>query len=127
MGKWIMALTGVSFSLAIVLYFVMQENQKNDAQMTERHLETTMQINTFNRDFELGLSEMADSAENKRMHLVFADQHIAKNEKIIAEKAEAERKRKELEAKSEQNLKDMEDTFGEGDSDLNIDESEMKF
>ena len=126
MGTWLKVLLGLSPALAIVLYFVMQEYQKSDVQMAEKHLETTMQINTFNRDFELGLSEMADSAENKRMHLVFADQHASKNEKILAEKEEAERKRKALEAKSEENLKDMEDIFGE-DPDLNISDKEMKF
>jgi len=116
MGKRIALVLGVSPVLGFVIFLVFQEHQKSDTQMTEKHIETNMEINTFNRDFELQLSEMSDTAEGARLHKVFASEHAKKNIAIEDERKEAEEKRKRMEKKSSDTFADMESEMKAFDS-----------
>lgn len=116
MGKFILLVIGVSPVLAFVIFLVLQENQKSDAQILERHIETNMEINTFNRDFELQLSEMSDTEEGSRLHKVFASEHAKKNIAIEDERKEAKEKRKRMEKKSSSTFTDLESEMKRFDS-----------
>jgi len=116
MGKWFALVLGVSPVLGFVIFLVFQENQKSDAQIIEKHIETNMEINTFNRDFELQLSEMSDTAEDARLHKVFASEHAKKNIKIEDDRKAAVEKRKLMEKKSSDTFADMESEMKRFDS-----------
>jgi hypothetical protein len=133
MGTWAKILIGMSPILALLLYVVMLKQSEAEAQLKERHIETVMQVNTFNRDFELQLSEQADNEEDKRLHKVFAENHIAKNEKIEAEREAAKKRREALERKSAENLSSLEselNSLGGGvnqDKDLEFNDNDFNF
>ena len=116
MNKWFALVLGISPVLGFVIFLVYQEHQKNDAQIAEKHIETNMEINTFNRDFELQLASMSDSEEDSRFHRVAASEHIKKNFEIEDKRKKAEEKRKFLEKKSVDTFSAMEEEMKVFDS-----------
>lgn len=126
MNKWFALVLGISPVLGFVIFLVYQELQKNDAQIAEKHIETNMEINTFNRDFELQMASMSDTGEEARLHKVFASEHIKKNIDIEDRRREAKEKRKLLEKKSADTFAAMEEEMKTFDSDSDSKEVELE-
>ena len=102
------AVLGLSPALGFVIFLVYQSHQKNDAEIAEKHIEVNMEINEFNRDFELSLADMSDTEADERLHKVFASEHIKKNIKIENDRKAAVEKRKLMEKKSADTFSVME-------------------
>ena len=126
MNKWFALVLGISPVLGFVIFLVYQEHQKNDAQIAEKHIETNMEINTFNRDFELQMASMSDTEEEARLHKVFASEHIKKNIDIEDRRREAKEKRKLLEKKSADTFAAMEEEMKTFDSNPDSKEVELE-
>jgi len=122
MNKLFALLIGVNLSLAIAFFVINQEHQKNDAQIAEKHIETKMAINEFNRDFELQLASMSDSEAEEHLHLSFAERHIKKNIDIEDDRKKAEEKRKLMEKKAADTFASMEEEAKLLDIDSNFEE-----
>jgi len=129
MGMAFKLLLGFSPVLALILYFVLDQQNKQDANIAVEKEDMVINIAKFNESFEQSEMEFADTNKSKIYHLKKRDEHIKEVKTILKKREEKIKRAEELRKNSEKGFAEMEatlDNFDDSikDDDLNLDNVE---
>ena len=114
-GKLFTLLLGLSPVVAVLLYFVLQQQAEQNVKQDTTVLQIQKEVEEFNQDFS---TEKMLNADNKQAKVVYAQQVLKHNAKVKKIEEQQEQNKKRVVKQTDQVLKEIDNELNQEDFDF---------